>query len=123
MESFFYLVLLLMTVMTLCCCFSWIAERGMTSGPRVKCDGVKGEMNIMWTHRRPKRRRSTAGMRGRRKFGKESKSFCSGGRSLNCGSPARNRVTWRGATHISSGAKSVGWVGKLKRWAIVWSVK
>ena len=40
--------------------------------------------------------------------GKESKSTCSGGRSLNCVSPARNWATWRGAVHISPAAKSVG---------------
>ena len=36
--------------------------------------------------------------------GKESKSTCNGGRSLNWWSPARNWVTWRGAVHISPGA-------------------
>ena len=35
--------------------------------------------------------------------GKESKSICSGGRSLICGSPARNWAAWRSATHISPG--------------------
>ena len=49
--------------------------------------------------------------------GKESKSICSGGRSLNWGSPTRNWATWRGAVHISPGARSVGWVGQLKKWA------
>ena len=39
---------------------------------------------------------------------KESKSICNDGRSLNCRSPARNRATWRGAVHITPGARSVG---------------
>ena len=42
----------------------------------------------MWT----RRRRPSAGMRV---WGKGSKLICNGGRSLNCGSPARNRATWR----------------------------
>ena len=37
----------------------------MTSGPRVKWDSVKGEMKMMWTRWRPKRRWPTAGMRVR----------------------------------------------------------
>ena len=44
--------------------------------------------------------------------GKESKSTCSGGRSLNCGSPARNWATWRDAVHISPGARSVPLMAK-----------
>ena len=55
--------------------------------------------------------------------GKELKLICSGGRSLNCGSPASNLAAWRGAVHISPGARSVGRVGQLKKWATVWSVE
>ena len=74
----------------------------------------------MWSCWWPGRRRSTARMRGYE--GKESKSICSGGRSLNCGIPARNWAT-EGCRHISPGARFVGWVGQLKRWATVWLVE
>ena len=56
-----------------------------------------------------------AGLKVKRE--KESKS--SQGRSTNCGRPARNWVTWRSPAYLSPGARSIGCVGQLKRWATV----
>ena len=53
--------------------------------------------------------------------GMESKSFCSGGRLPNCGSPARNWANQRGVTHIFPGPDPWG-VRQLKRWATLWSL-
>ena len=36
--------------------------------------------------------------------------------------PGIELATWRSATHISPGARSVGCAGQLKRWATDWSV-
>ena len=48
----------------------------------------------------PLEAREEAANRGNEGYeGKESKSICSGGRSLNCGSPSRNWATWSGATY------------------------
>ena len=90
--------------------------------PGVRWSGMKGEMSVMWSRWWPRiEEKANSGIEGYE--GKESKSICSGDRSLNCGSPARNWATWSGAVHISPGVRSVGWVGQLKRWATVWSVE
>ena len=108
-------------IVTCCCCWWWLAEGG--DDPRTTGEMKWGEWwdeddVVPLVAREEKANSGDEGYEG-----KESKLICSGGRSLNWGSPARNWETWRGIDHISPRARSVGWVEQLKRWATVWSVE
>ena len=89
----------------------------MTSGPRVKWDGVKSDMKMMWIHWGPKRRRPTWGLGG-----KGVKVDLQWGQIAKLWEPCQE-LSYLEGCHPQipgGGAKSGGCVGQLKRWATMW---
>ena len=81
----------------------------MTSGPRVKWDGVKGEIEMMmWTRWRAK-------MRGQQREwglgGKGVKVDLQWWQTAKLWEPCQDWTTWRDATHISPGGQIRGMYG------------
>ena len=79
-------------------------------------------MTMMWSRWRPGRRQPTAGMKAMKERSR-NRSTVGPGRWIVGALPVIERLGGVRAARISPGARSVGWVGQLKRWATVWSVE